>query len=174
MSKSRHVGPLAASVLVAILTFTGCDHKEASVADSGHPGPEPSARAGDTRRGTAKPTVTPATSDVSAAPTSCRSGQVVFVHHPGDPWEVAWCVRVGATITITLEPARGYRWTTVGTSAPQFAEVTATDTDRSGAGHATVTVHDTGDAVLSASTSFTPDPHGPPTQLWRLALHIVK
>ncbi|MCW2916946.1 MAG: hypothetical protein JWN52_5014 [Actinomycetia bacterium] len=174
MSASRRTGPLTVSVLAAVLTLAGCDSKEASVADSGHPGPEPSASAGDAGRGTAKPAVTSATSAASASPASCRSGQVVFVHHPGDPWEVAWCVKVGATITLTLEPGRGYRWTTVGTSAPRLAEVTATETDRSGTGHATVSVHDAGEAVLSASTSFTPDPNGPPTRLWRLALHIVK
>jgi hypothetical protein len=174
MSRSRRTGLLVASVLAGVLTFAGCDSKEAGVADSGHPAPRPSASGGDALPGTARPTVTAATSAANASPASCRSGQVVFVHHPGDPWEVAWCVKVGATITLTLEPGRGYRWTTVSTSAPRLAEVTATDTDRSGTGHATVTVHDAGEAVLSASTSFTPDPNGPPTRLWRLALHIVK
>jgi hypothetical protein len=101
------------------------------------------------------------------------SGRLAFVYHPGDPWEVAWCVRAGSTITIGLGPARGYRWSAVSSSGVRLAEVTATSTDPSGAAHAGVSVRGVGDAVLSAATWFTPDPHGPPTRLWRLALHIV-
>jgi hypothetical protein len=86
---------------------------------------------------------------------------------------VAWCVRVGSTITISLEPDRNYRWTAVSSSNGRLAEVTATSTNPSGAAHASVTVRGAGDAVVSAATWFTPDPHGPPTRLWRLALHIV-
>lgn len=82
-------------------------------------------------------------------------------------------MRVGSTITIDLEPARGYRWTEVRSSDARLAEVTATSTDPSGAAHAGVTARGAGDAVLSATTSYTPDPYGPPTRLWRLVLHIV-
>lgn len=72
---------------------------------------------------------------------------------------------------ITLEKAPGYAWTAVESLRPQVVTVL-----RSGRG-ATVTAvaraMADGEAELRWTSSFTGDPYGPPTLLWRLTVSVV-
>lgn len=79
----------------------------------------------------------------------------------------------GTTLELRLEPASGYRWTTVASSDHQVAEVTATTVDDTGAATATVALNTPGTTTLTATTSYQPDPHGPVTRLWRLTATVV-
>jgi len=98
---------------------------------------------------------------------------VRFVHHPGDPLSAHLSLSVGAQLKITLLAARGYRWTIVESTDPAAAAVTGSVTQPDGAAEATVQARGAGTVELSASTSFTADPFGPPTRLWRLTLRIT-
>ena len=96
-----------------------------------------------------------------------------FVHHPGDPFTAALTLPVGSVLQVRLEPAAGYSWTTLTSSEPRCAEVTATTVDADGTATATLTLRAPGAAALTATTSYQPDPHGPPTRLWRLTITIT-
>jgi hypothetical protein len=98
---------------------------------------------------------------------------VTFVHHPGDPWSAQQCLSAGAQLKITLLAARGYWWTIVASTDPAVAAVTSSAVLADGTTEATVRALTAGTAELSASTSFTGDPYGPPTRLWRLTLRIT-
>ena len=106
----------------------------------------------------------------SAVPAS--GGTMHYVHHPGDPWTATLRVARGTTLGIRLEPAAGYRWTTITCDEPELAQVTETGVDAAGTATATVTIGGGGTATLTAATSYVPDPYGPPTRLWRLAIII--
>jgi len=77
---------------------------------------------------------------------------------------------VGAELSITLTGPSGYAWTAVTSSDQSSAAVMSSA--GGGTGRATVRVLAPGSAVLRATTSFTADPYGPPTQLWQLTLRI--
>jgi hypothetical protein len=81
------------------------------------------------------------------------------------------CVRVGTELAITLQKAPGYAWTAVESLQPQVVNVL-----RSGRGTsatATGRAITAGEAELRWSSSFTGDPFGPPTLLWRLTVTVV-
>jgi hypothetical protein len=103
----------------------------------------------------------------------CPGGTVTFVHHPGDPWSAHLCLRAGARLELTLLAARGYRWTIVESSDPAAATVTGGVIRPDGAAEATLQARRAGTVELTATTSFTGDPFGPPTRLWRLTLRIT-
>jgi hypothetical protein len=96
-----------------------------------------------------------------------------FVHHPGDPFAATATATAGTVLQVRLEPAGGYRWTTVTSTDPAIAQVTATGVETSGTATATVTLRAPGTTALTATTSYQPDPHGPPTRLWRLTLTVT-
>ena len=80
-------------------------------------------------------------------------------------------VRVGAELVITLQKAPGYAWTAVESLRPQVVNVL-----RSGHGAtatATARAVTAGEAELRWSSSFTGDPFGPPTLLWRLTVTVL-
>ena len=79
-------------------------------------------------------------------------------------------VPVGTELVITLQKAPGYAWGAVESLRPEVVTVL-----RGGRG-ATVTVTAravaAGEAELRWTSSFTGDPFGPPTLLWRLAVTV--
>jgi hypothetical protein len=82
------------------------------------------------------------------------------------------CIRVGGTLTITLTATGTYRWTTPTSFAPDLVTIGAVHTDPDGALHATVTARAPGTTTLTATDTFTPDPHGPPSRVWTLTLNV--
>jgi hypothetical protein len=90
----------------------------------------------------------------------------------GEPQPGELCVHAGTEVVITLRGAPGYTWTPVRSSAPAVVSVSATlttDGVASATGHALTP----GQAELRSTTSFTGDPFGPPTLLWRLIIRVV-
>jgi len=80
-------------------------------------------------------------------------------------------VRVGTDLVITLEETRGCAWTAVESLQPTVVQVL-----RSGRGPEVTSVARTmaaGDAELRWTSSFTGDPYGPPTLLWRLTVTVA-
>jgi hypothetical protein len=89
----------------------------------------------------------------------------------GQPQPAELCVHVGTEIAITLRGAPGYTWTPAETSEPGLVSVithgirdVATAT-----GHALAP----GRCELRSTVSFTGDPYGPPTLLWRQVIRVI-
>jgi hypothetical protein len=89
----------------------------------------------------------------------------------GEPHPADLCVHAGTTIAITLRSAPGYAWTKAQTSAPVVVSVATHATGDT----ATATAHaiKPGRAELRSTVSFTGDPYGPPTLLWRLIIDVI-
>ena len=101
----------------------------------------------------------------------CRSGRVELSYRLDGPRMNSVCVRAGAELVITLERAPGHAWTAVESLQPQVVRVL-----RSGRGETVTAVAHAvaaGDAELRWTSSFTGDPYGPPTLLWRLTVTVV-
>jgi hypothetical protein len=112
----------------------------------------------------------PAPSSSTPSPEPCRGGVIEVTYQPGDARVGELCVHVGAELSITLTGPSGYAWTAVTSSDPKSAVVSSSAGGVTG--RATVRAMAAGSAVLRATTSFTADPYGPPTQLWQLTLII--
>jgi hypothetical protein len=97
-----------------------------------------------------------------------------FVHRAGDPFTAALTGAVGQRLTVRLEPARGYVWSTVESDAPAVAQVAESAAAPDGSATATVILHAVGTAALTATTSYRPDPNGPPTRRWRLVVTVAQ
>lgn len=107
----------------------------------------------------------------SGLPPGCRAGKVELSYRLDGPRPGSVCVRAGTELVITLEETRGYAWTAVESLHPTVVRV-----QQSGRGPkvtAMARAVAVGDAELRWTSSFTGDPHGPPTLLWRLAITVV-
>ena len=96
-----------------------------------------------------------------------------FVHHAGDPFTAATTAPSGSTLVVRLEPASGYRWSAITSSDPAIAHVLSTRVESDGTATATVSLPGAGAVALTATTSYQPDPYGPPTRLWRLTVTVT-
>ena len=94
-----------------------------------------------------------------------------FVHRPGDGWQAQAQLTAGQRLVLELHPASGYRWSAVKCSDPLAASV-AGSVDAGGIARFTVSAHQPGTAVLSATTAHTGDRFGPQTRTWRLQLRV--
>jgi hypothetical protein len=112
----------------------------------------------------------PAPSSSTPPPEPCRSGVIEVSYHPGDARVGELCVHVGAELSMTLYGSSGYAWTAVTSSDQGTAAIISSSGGN--IGRATVHAVAAGSSVLRATTSFTADPYGPPTQLWQLTLNI--
>jgi hypothetical protein len=90
----------------------------------------------------------------------------------GEPQPGELCVHVGTEIVITLRGAPGYKWTPVRSSGHAVVSVSTTLTTE-GVASATGRALTPGHAELRSTVSFTGDPFGPPTLLWRLIIRVV-
>jgi hypothetical protein len=147
--RARRASRLATAVLCGGLILGG-------MAGCGNLGPEGS-RAG--------------TSGSSGLPPGCRAGRVELSYRLDGPRPGSVCVRAGTELVMTLEETRGYAWTAVESLHPTVVRVL-----RSGRGPRVTAVARAvaaGDAELRWTSSFTGDPHGPPTLLWRLMVTVA-
>jgi len=106
-----------------------------------------------------------------ALPPGCRAGKVELSYRLDGPRPGSVCVRAGTELVVTLEETRGYAWTAVTSLRPAVVRVL-----RSGAGPKVTAVARAvaaGDAELRWTSSFTGDPHGPPTLLWQLTVTVA-
>jgi hypothetical protein len=107
----------------------------------------------------------------SGLPAGCRSGRVELSYRLDGRRLSSVCVRAGAELVITLERAPGHAWTAVESLQPQVVRVL-----RSSRGETVTAVAHAGaagTAELRWTSSFTGDPYGPPTLLWRLTVTVV-
>lgn len=81
------------------------------------------------------------------------------------------CVRAGTELVITLEETRGYAWTAVESLNPTIVRVL--QSGRGPKATAVARAVAAGDAELRWTSSFTGDPYGPPTLLWRLMVTVA-
>ena len=99
------------------------------------------------------------------------AGKVELSYRLDGPLPGSVCVPAGTELVITLEETRGYAWTAVESLHPKVVRVL-----RSGRGPKVTAVARAaaaGEAELRWTSSFTGDPHGPPTLLWRLTVTVV-
>jgi hypothetical protein len=82
------------------------------------------------------------------------------------------CVHMGTTVNIELMALRGTTWTAATPSDPGIASVTDQVTN-GGTRRDSVRLLKPGTVVLSSTSSYGPDPHGPASQRWTLTLTIV-
>jgi hypothetical protein len=102
----------------------------------------------------------------------CRTNTLVIVEPMADNPLRSACLHMGVDAQITLGAAGGWVWSPVQVSGPAVVAVT----DDVGPGHThhvTVRPLHPGTVTLTSASSFTPDPHGPATQMWSLTLTIA-
>jgi hypothetical protein len=89
----------------------------------------------------------------------------------GEPQPAELCVHAGTDIVITLRGAPGYNWTPVESSEPTVVSVITHQTRdvATATGHALMP----GLCEFRSTVSFTGDPYGPPTLLWRQIVRVV-
>lgn len=107
----------------------------------------------------------------SGLPPGCWAGKVELSYRLDGPRPGDVYVRAGTELVITLEETRGYAWTAVESLHPTVVQVL-----RSGRGPNVTAVARAvaaGDAELRWTSSFTGDPYGPPTLLWRLKVTVA-
>lgn len=97
--------------------------------------------------------------------------RVELTYRLDGPPPAAVSVRAAAELVITLRAAPGYAWTAVESLAPQV--VTVLRSGRGATVTATARAEAAGEAELRWTSSFTGDPFGPPTRLWRLTVTVV-
>jgi hypothetical protein len=126
-----------------------------------------------------QPSTTPPSS--STAPSTgrgstrlCLSGTLRVLYPAADNPLHSSCVHTGAQIVITLRARTpAYRWAPVTSSAPAVVTVLSNDVADNGTRTATARASTPGTATLSSADTYTPDPHGPPSQAWQLTLTVV-
>lgn len=104
-------------------------------------------------------------------PEGSRVGTVQLSYRLDGPRPGSVRVRAGTELVITLEETGGYAWTAVESLHPTVVRVL-----RSSRGPKVTAVARAvaaGDAELRWASSFTGDPHGPPTLLWRLMVTVA-
>lgn len=113
-----------------------------------------------------------------AVPTSagvtarCLSGVFLVVYPPGDNPVRSACLHMGTTVAITLMAIRGTTWSALTDSNPAVAAI-IDQVDPDGSRRDSVLLLRPGTVTFTSASSYTPDPHGPPSRLWSLTLTIV-
>lgn len=107
----------------------------------------------------------------SGLPPGCKAGTVELSYRLDGPRSSSVCVRVGTELVITLEGAPGHAWSAV--ESLQQTVVRVLRSDRGATATAVARAVAAGDAELRWTSSFTGDPYGPPTLLWRLKVTVV-
>ena len=102
----------------------------------------------------------------------CLSGVFSVVYPPGDNPVRSACLRMGTTVVITLMAIRGTTWSAPTDTNPAVATITD-QVDPDGTRHDSVLLLRPGTVTFTSASSYTPDPHGPPSKLWSLTLTIV-
>ena len=104
-------------------------------------------------------------------PPGCRAGKVELSYRLDGPRPGGVCVVAGTELVITLEETRGYAWTAVESLHPAVVRVLRSSQGPKVTAMARAVA--AGDAELRWTSSFTGDPYGPPTLLWRLTVTVV-
>lgn len=105
-----------------------------------------------------------------AGPSGGQPGRVELSYRLDGPRSNRVRVPVGTELVITLQRAPGYAWSAVESLRP--AVVTVLRSGRGATVTATARAVAAGEAELRWTSSFTGDPFGPPTLLWRLAVTV--
>jgi hypothetical protein len=145
---------LVAAAVTTLITVDGCG----GMHDSG-------------ARPSERPPAAPARSSTPPA-DQCLS-RVTVVYPPGDNPLRSACLRVGATVTITLQTQGAARWRPVVSSDRTVVAVRQVRTDRAGTLQTSATAMRPGAATLHSAELVAADPHGPPGQPWTLSLRVV-
>lgn len=174
----RPSGPLRRAALlmgplVLWLLLAACD------AGSSHPGGgQPVAPLGHSRHAIPGPGLTP--SRIPAPPSAASSSPEAPPAAPGclekstslapRPTGTTLCARADLEITVLLQPSGIGAWSAPTSSDSAVAEITAHHQDPGGL-HIQLHTTAAGRTVIATSTQPA-DPHGPPTQTWRLTLTV--
>ncbi|MFE8949751.1 hypothetical protein [Streptomyces sp. NPDC007856] len=115
----------------------------------------------------------PVGSSASGSTRQCLSGTVTVRYPPADnPLRTA-CVHVGTTIHIILKPPPRYGWAPVTSSDPRTVPLLDDHAAPDGTRSATACAAAAGTASLNSADTYTPDPHGPSSRVWRLTLTVI-
>jgi hypothetical protein len=167
--RSRQSLLAAGLAVLGALGVTACTAGSTGAPGPGFSSPGLTSQPADSSGGTT-PAETP--SPDSNPNHTCASGRVEVFYRMGAPQPAELCVHIGTEIVITLRGAPGYKWTPVRSSDLAVVSVTATLTTE-GVASATGNALTPGHAELRSTVSFTGDPFGPPTLLWRLAVRVI-
>lgn len=154
--------------LVAALLVTAC-----SIPAAPPDGLTPSTSASAPTSPASQPASRPASPETSSPADECAHDRIDVEVHAGDLMELSRCVHEGTQIELTFFAVAGYKWSTVDSSDSAACAVTGSHVDPYGTGHATLHAIHAGSVDITATSSPTTDPGGPPTKLWRLRLRIV-
>lgn len=153
---SRPVGVALTAGAVAVLIGCGAS---TVVPSSASPGSDP----------------LPTTSE-AAPPTAadgCLNGTLRVLYPGADNPLRTSCVHAGAQIVITLTAKGAYRWDPVASSNPAVIGRLGSHTSQGGVLVTTLRALRPGTATLTSVDTFTPDPHGPPSQGWSLVVGVT-
>jgi hypothetical protein len=181
------VAPLALAALVACGADAGggtSASAPSTVSTTAQASPSGSAGHGSASPGASttvpshQPGTTPSTA--SLAPSTgggtrlCLSGTLRVLYPAADNPLHSSCVHTGTRIVITLRArSSSYRWSPVTSAAPPVVTVLSNELADNGTRSATAQAEAPGTVTLHSADTFTPDPHGPPSQAWQLTLTVV-
>jgi hypothetical protein len=82
------------------------------------------------------------------------------------------CVHMGTSVNVELLALRGVTWAVPSVSDPSVATITDEVTPP-GTRHDHVNLLRPGTVTLVSASTYSPDPHGPPSRQWTLTLTVV-
>ncbi|MEY9858898.1 hypothetical protein ABH935_004521 [Catenulispora sp. GAS73] len=82
------------------------------------------------------------------------------------------CLHMGTTVELELLALRGVTWSAPTTSDPSVASI-SDQVEPIGTRHDQVRLLRPGTVTFSSSSTYNPDPSGPPSKLWTLTLTVV-
>ncbi|MGW1911432.1 hypothetical protein ACWCQS_12015 [Streptomyces sp. NPDC002076] len=80
---------------------------------------------------------------------------------------------MGTTIHITLKAPPRYGWAPLTSSDPRTVSLRDDHAAPDGNWSATARAATAGTATLNSADTYTPDPHGPSSRVWRLTLSVI-
>lgn len=175
---SRPAAALIAAAAAATLAACGSGAPTTS-APSGNPPAPTSTSASPTasvstppQPRASSPSSGPPASPTPSRPGACLSGTLRVLYPGSDNPLRSTCVHPGVEIVIALTAQHPYQWAPVVSSAPAVVTVMNSRTDPGGTTITTLRTLRPGTATLSSASTFTPDPHGPPSRGWQLLVTV--
>jgi hypothetical protein len=116
--------------------------------------------------------MTPASTSSLGNPGKCLSGTFAVVVPTTDNPVRSACLHMGTTVEIEFLALRGVTWSAPTVSNPSVASI-SDQVEPIGTRHDQVRLLRPGTVTFTSSSTYNPDPSGPPSKLWSLTLTVV-
>ena len=116
--------------------------------------------------------MTPASTSSLGNPGECLSGTFAVVVPTTDNPVRSACLHMGTTVEIEFLALRGVTWSAPTVSNPSVASI-SDQVEPIGTRHDQVRLLRPGTVTFTSSSTYNPDPSGPPSKLWSLTLTVV-